>query len=377
MPACFCFFLSRSSIPLGLTLHLFVGAGAGILVAAIGIVLCYLGHRARSKKPRGKKSKVRISLASIKKGTFGTTDDAEEQLLDEEDPEQAEAPKCHDCRKISTPTNPCKCDRDIWENYVQDKPCMLQFSLYYNYHNSRLLIHVICAVNVTQKSWHGKYPSTRVRFQLLPSSEVYQTEVKSNTAEPMFNETFDFIGYSQSDIQGLTLMMGLYAYDRFSRKKMLGYLELPFETVSWDASHPVILWQNLRREPEVCALLFSPLIAHEHVSLWAPREFKGPAWKELCTYSISSTPPFCIIFPGADKDSSITAYCCGALTYHSNGFACLTFWLQLRGELNYFKSWLYVTFLRKRGIGKNSNAFTIFPIPPFIRWSHTSSSPWP
>ncbi|EDO31975.1 predicted protein, partial [Nematostella vectensis] len=121
----------------------------------------------------------------------------------------------------------------------------LQFSLYYNFHDMRLLVHIICALNIPTR-WYGKAPDSQVRLQLLPDTEhFYQTEIRVNEAQPIFNETFEFVGYSERDLMDLTLRMGLFAYDKFSRGKMLGFTSVPFRDVEWHPTQATILWRDL------------------------------------------------------------------------------------------------------------------------------------
>ena len=157
---------------------------------------------------------------------------------------------CPSCRKISTFYSPCDCDMISAQN-LEAKPCQVQFSLYYNFHDSHLFINIICALNVPLR-WYGKHPPTQVRFQLLPDdSNIYRTEIKSNTGEPIFNETFEFIGYSENELMELTLRLGLYAFDKFSRGKMIGYTDLRFDLEKFHPSEPTIIWRNLLLKSQV------------------------------------------------------------------------------------------------------------------------------
>lgn len=217
---------------------------------AVLLYLCSLYLRSKFAPKSLQKLRSIFTLARLT-ADAKSSDQTQANLLSNSEKAETENMVCSDCRNISTPEMPCECEIDDWQSDSQDKTCMLQFSLYYNYHDSHLFLHIICAINVPQR-WYGKYPSTRVRFQVLPDTDnCYETEIRSSTAEPIFNETFEFIGYSQSQLLELKLRLGLYAYDKFSRKKMLGFTELPFNTVSWDASQPVILWRDLEPRTQV------------------------------------------------------------------------------------------------------------------------------
>ena len=157
---------------------------------------------------------------------------------------------CLSCRKSSTFSNSCDCDM-ISSQPDDRKPCQVQFSLFYNFHNSHLFINIMCGLNVPRR-WYGKYPPTQVRFQLLPDdSNIYRTEIKSNTGEPIFNETFEFIGYSENELRELILRLGLYAFDKFSRGKMIGYTDVHFSQEKFQPSEPTIIWRELLPKSQV------------------------------------------------------------------------------------------------------------------------------
>lgn len=125
------------------------------------------------------------------------------------------------------------------------KPCVIQFSLFYNFHDRRLFVHVICALNVPVR-WYGRSPDTQVRLQLLPDIDhAYNTEIRINETQPIFNETFEFVGYSALELLELTLRIGFYAFDRFSRGRLLGYTTVPFGDVEWYPKQAKILWRTL------------------------------------------------------------------------------------------------------------------------------------
>ena len=104
----------------------------------------------------------------------------------------------------------------------------------------------------------GKYPPTQVRFQLLPDdSNIYRTEIKSNTAEPIFNETFEFIGYSENELRELILRLDLYAFDKFSKGNMIGYTDVYFNKEKFHPSEPAIIRRELLPKCQVLFGIFS------------------------------------------------------------------------------------------------------------------------
>lgn len=53
-------------------------------------------------------------------------------------------------------------------------------------------------------------------------------EIKSNSGEFIFNEIFEFIGYFENELRELIFCFGLYVFDKFSRGKMIGYMDVYF-----------------------------------------------------------------------------------------------------------------------------------------------------
>lgn len=182
---------------------------------------------------------------SIKSDSSCTESEEEEKFQKRE-----LVPLCQSCRKVSTQANPCPCDTPR----TTQNPCRLQLLLLYNFHDSRLFIQIICALNVPVR-WHGRYPSTQVRFQLLPDVwNFYQTEIQINKSQPIFNETFEFVGYSHTDLMDLTLRLGLFAFDKFSQGHMIGYITLPLRDVEWSPNQPTILWREFEPKSQVNVL---------------------------------------------------------------------------------------------------------------------------
>ncbi|XP_020625924.1 synaptotagmin-C-like [Orbicella faveolata] len=235
----------------------------GIVSASIAIFVCVFAFRNRGQKAaRTKKnssSKAKHELEPILPPDRISSES-------EGDTNKGNVSPCPSCRKISTFYSPCECDMISAQN-LEAKPCQVQFSLYYNFHDSHLFINIICALNVPLR-WYGKHPPTQVRFQLLPDdSNVYRTEIKSNTGEPIFNETFEFIGYSENELMELTLRLGLYAFDKFSRGKMIGFTDLRFDLEKFHPSEPTIIWRNLLPKSQTRGRSLSFSRGEIHISL--------------------------------------------------------------------------------------------------------------
>ena len=204
-------------------------------------------YRTTRKVDDNKKSRVKSEIEPI----LGLTPDGTSVDSVFTETNKGDVSPCPSCRKFSTSYyNPCECDTVSSPN-LDRRPCQVQFSLFYNFHNSHLFINIMCALNVPRR-WYGKYPPTQVRFQLLPDdSNIYRTETKSNTGEPIFNETFEFIGYSENELRELVLRLGLYAFDKFSRGKMIGYTDVYFNMEKFQPSEPTIIWRDLLPKTQV------------------------------------------------------------------------------------------------------------------------------
>lgn len=220
----------------------------GIICAIIAIFMCTFACRYRTAHKVSNSSNSRMKSAESE--PILAADQSSFNLSSTEMSSNENVSPCPSCRKLSSFSNPCECDFTSVQ-LAERKPCQVQFSLFYNFHNSHLFINIMCALNITRR-WYGKYPPTQVRFQLLPDdSNIYRTEIKSNTAEPIFNETFEFIGYSENELRELILRLGLYAFDKFSRGKMIGYTDVHFSKEKFLPSEPTIIWRELLPKSQV------------------------------------------------------------------------------------------------------------------------------
>lgn len=242
-----CFYMLMKFVALTDFLVVVLAIASGITSASIAIFICtFACRRFRTARKVIKTSNTRSESEPI----LGLSPDGDSTVLVPNETNKGDVSPCPSCRKMSTFYNPCECDMVSSQN-IDRKPCQVQFSLFYNFHDSHLFINIMCALNV-QRRWYGKYPPTQVRFQLLPDdSNVYHTEIKSNTGTPIFNETFEFIGYSENELRELVLRLGLYAFDKFSRGKMIGYTDVYFNMEKFQPSEPTIIWRDLLPNSQV------------------------------------------------------------------------------------------------------------------------------
>lgn len=237
----------------------------GIVSATVIIFICTFACRYRTagKASNSNKSRNKSEIEPI----LGLTPDGNsfDSVFDETN--KGDVSPCPSCRRFSTVFNSCECDIVAPQNYEKPKPCQVQFSLFYNFHDSHLFINIMCALNVPRR-WYGKYPPTQVRFQLLPDdSNIYRTEIKSNTGAPIFNETFEFIGYSENELREIVLRLGLYAFDKFSKGKTIGYTDVYFNLEKFQPSEPTIIWRDLLPKSQSRGRSLSLTRGEIHISL--------------------------------------------------------------------------------------------------------------
>ncbi|KAJ8409870.1 hypothetical protein AAFF_G00209110 [Aldrovandia affinis] len=90
-----------------------------------------------------------------------------------------------------------------------------------------------------------------VKVYLLPDKSRHskrKTSIKSNTANPLFNETLKYV-ISRSQLETRTLQLSVWHSDRFSRNCFLGEAEMSFD--SWDFETQTEEWFSL--QPKVAS----------------------------------------------------------------------------------------------------------------------------
>lgn len=235
----------------------------GVVAGSMVIFICRFAYQYRTVSSNNSKSRNKSEAEPI----LGLTPDGNVVETDLIESNNGDVSPCPSCRRISTVYNPCECDGVVPSQNLDKRPCQIQFSLFYNFHDSHLFINIMCALNVPRR-WYGKYPPTQVRFQLLPDdSNIYRTEIKSNTGEPIFNETFEFIGYSENELRELILRLGLYSFDKFSSGKMIGYTDVYFNLEKFQPSEPTILWRDLLPKSQTRGRSLSLTRGEIHISM--------------------------------------------------------------------------------------------------------------
>lgn len=180
---------------------------------------------------------VKLSSLCKKREDFG-------DIIPGQSPEQLT--KLQEVNSFENATESTDSTSTITNEDFTDNPIMLQLSLFFNFQENRLFVSIICALNVPYR-WHGRSPKTQVRFQLLPDIDsIFKTVVVTGGNQPIFNETFEFIGYEARDLADVTMRVCLYVFDAFSKAKLLGYACVHFRDIDWDPTEVNMIWKSLR-----------------------------------------------------------------------------------------------------------------------------------
>ncbi|XP_013887698.1 synaptotagmin-2 [Austrofundulus limnaeus] len=137
------------------------------------------------------------------------------------------------------------------EEKEQEKLGKLQYSIDYDFENTKLTISILQAADLMSMD-SGGTSDPYVRVLLLPDKKKkFDTKVHKKTLNPVFNETFVFkVPYEE--LGGKTLVMSVYDYDRFSKHDVIGEVKIPMNTI--DLGRPIEEWRDLesadQEEPE-------------------------------------------------------------------------------------------------------------------------------
>ncbi|XP_042262473.1 synaptotagmin-2 isoform X1 [Thunnus thynnus] len=137
------------------------------------------------------------------------------------------------------------------EEKEQEKLGKLQYSIDYDFENTKLTVGILQAADLMSMD-SGGTSDPYVKVLLLPDKKKkYDTKVHKKTLNPVFNETFVFkVPYEE--LGGKTLVMSVYDYDRFSKHDVIGEVKIPMNTI--DLGRPIEEWRDLesadQEEPE-------------------------------------------------------------------------------------------------------------------------------
>uniref|UniRef100_A0A1A7W948 Synaptotagmin n=1 Tax=Iconisemion striatum TaxID=60296 RepID=A0A1A7W948_9TELE len=142
-------------------------------------------------------------------------------------------------------------EKEEEEEKEQEKLGKLQYSIDYDFENTKLTVGILQAADLMSMD-SGGTSDPYVRVLLHPDKKKkFDTKVHKKTLNPVFNETFVFkVPYEE--LGGKMLMMSVYDYDRFSKHDVIGEVKLPMNTI--DLGRPIEEWRDLesadQEEPE-------------------------------------------------------------------------------------------------------------------------------
>lgn len=124
--------------------------------------------------------------------------------------------------------------------------CQLQLIVFYNYHHSKLIVQLICAVNVPSSFGvnHGSY------IEVEMSEKKHTTQVQHSFSNPVFNETVEF-DVPCDDISSGSVKITLYNMDAFSHGNEVGSLVLYLSELDLSPKKPIPIWRTLVQEHKV------------------------------------------------------------------------------------------------------------------------------
>ncbi|XP_008407232.1 synaptotagmin-2-like isoform X2 [Poecilia reticulata] len=137
------------------------------------------------------------------------------------------------------------------EEKEQEKLGKLQYSIDYDFENTKLTVGILQAADLMSMD-SGGTSDPYVRVLLFPDKKKkFDTKVHKKTLNPVFNETFVFKA-PYEELGGKILMMSVYDYDRFSKHDVIGEVKIPMNTI--DLGRPIEEWRDLesadQEEPE-------------------------------------------------------------------------------------------------------------------------------
>uniref|UniRef100_A0A3P9J3B4 Synaptotagmin n=1 Tax=Oryzias latipes TaxID=8090 RepID=A0A3P9J3B4_ORYLA len=179
----------------------------------------------KKKNKKGKKGKDGFNMKNMQGGEDDDDDDEGETGMTEEEKEE--------------------------EEKEQEKLGKLQYSIEYDFENTKLTVGILQAADLMSMD-SGGTSDPYVRVLLLPDKKKkFDTKVHKKTLNPVFNETFVFkVPYEE--LGGKTLCLSVYDYDRFSKHDVIGEVKLAMNTI--DLGRPIEEWRDLesadQEEPE-------------------------------------------------------------------------------------------------------------------------------
>ena len=119
------------------------------------------------------------------------------------------------------------------ERQTPDSFGSLHFKLDYDFISNRLSVMVLECKDLPAMDRNGM-SDPYIKVTILPERKPkFETRIKRNTLNPVFNETFIFKQIPYADLGRKTLEIVAYDFDRLSKDDRMGQISLPLHTVDF------------------------------------------------------------------------------------------------------------------------------------------------
>jgi synaptotagmin-1 len=118
----------------------------------------------------------------------------------------------------------------------------IRFRLDYDFTTKKLSVTIVECRDLPAMDRNGM-SDPYIKLCILPERKPkYETKIKRNNLNPVYNETFQF-NIAFNELQRKTLQLVVFDFDRLSKDDRIGQLAIPFETVDFGAL--VDEWKDL------------------------------------------------------------------------------------------------------------------------------------
>lgn len=121
--------------------------------------------------------------------------------------------------------------------------CQIQFTVFYNYYHSKLILQLVCASKVP--STFGLNYGSYIQVELEPGAEKYTTNIQLHTNNPVFDETAEFPEISSDELLNMTLKLRLCTVDRFSHSTLVGQVRASLAELDFNPEKPTTIWRPI------------------------------------------------------------------------------------------------------------------------------------
>ena len=144
---------------------------------------------------------------------------------------------------------------------------MLHFSLRYDADASTLVVTVVKATGLQDGDAESINPYVKVRLQ-LDKHQKAKTKVVRRSANPVFEETFTFVGVDAESLQktGAALHLSVFNSDAFSKDLLIAELLFPLHDVDLQSQNGINIARPLGLGTSKVRTLLAEMFANNQVS---------------------------------------------------------------------------------------------------------------